>query len=135
MAYTFHCYAASHEYNAASGTYYGWKIKDALDVGYTLVMTEFSPAVATMSSTSLTINVKEANKFFNFMLENDVNYMLFRYMSGSAKDSAQYMFKPNYTQYLNNGMWTVDMLQSSGKWFYDNALNTTGFIKKADFSY
>lgn len=135
VAYTFHCYAASHEYNAASGTYYGWKLKDALDVGYTLVMTEFSPAVATMSSTSLTINVKEANKFFNFMLENDVNYTLFRYMSGSAKDSAQYMFKPNYTQYLNNGMWTVDMLQSSGKWFYDNALNTTGFIKKADFSY
>ena len=134
VAYTYHCYAASHKYNATSGTYYGWKIKDALDAGLTLVLTEFSPAVATMSSSSLTIDEAEANKFLNVILENDMSFMLFRYMSGSdTKDSAQYMFKPNYTDDLNNGTWTYDMLQNSGKWFYDNALDSNGFIKAADF--
>ena len=134
VAYTYHCYAASHKYNAESGTYYGWKIKDALDAGLTLVWTEFSPAVATMSSSSLTIDEEEANKFLNVILENDMSYMLFRYMSGSdTKDSAQYMFQPNHTDSLNNGTWTYDMLQNSGKWFYDNALNSDGFIKNAEF--
>ena len=135
VAYTFHCYAATTRYNGSSGTYYGWKVKDAIDAGLTLVLTEFSPALSTIGTTSLTINEKEANKFLNVILENDLNVMLFRYMSGSAKDSAQYMFRPNYSNNLNNGTWTYDMLQSSGKWFYDNALNSTGFIKAADFSY
>ena len=135
VAYTFHCYAATTRYNGSSGTYYGWKVKDAIDAGLTLVLTEFSPALSTIGTTSLTIDEKEANKFLNVILENDLNVMLFRYMSGSAKDSAQYMFRPNYSNNLNNGTWTYDMLQSSGKWFYDNALNSTGFIKAADFSY
>ena len=133
VAYTFHCYAASHKYSG-SGTVYGWKIKDAVDAGLTLIWTEFSPAVATMGSTSLTVDLDEANKFLNFILENDQSFMMFRFLSGSSsKDSGQYLFAPNYTKQINSGSWTYEMLSESGKWFFFNTLMSTGFIKHATF--
>ena len=85
-----------------------------------------------MGSELLTIDEAEANKFLNVILNYDMSFMLFRYMSGDGKDSAQYMFQPNHTDSLNNGTWTYDMLQNSGKWFYDNALNSNGWIKNAE---
>ena len=78
----------------------------------------------------------EAAKWLNFVLENDVNYTTFRFgefPGGGNNVPAQFMFLKGNEQYANSGTWTRDMLSESGKWYYDNVLNATGFIKAADF--
>ena len=80
----------------------------------------------------------EANKWLNFILENDMNYTLFRYgevPSDPNKVKAQFMFTKGNEATAYKGTWTYEMLSDSGKWYYDNVLHATGFIKAADFDY
>ena len=103
-----------------------------------MVITEFSPATAAMiaqSTGGLDADFDEADKYLNVILENDVSYMLFRGISASSagKTSSQHMFQKGNVDAVNNGTWTSDMLSDSGKWFYNKALNSDGFIEKAKF--
>ena len=146
VAYTFHSYpvqfAYQYEARGNGNTYnYGWRLSDAIKAGLTIVVTEFNPGSADKypvgDSGEQYMDIEETNKFLNVMLENDVSFMFFRYVSGFASDttSSQEMFKPGYNDAIAEGVWTVDMFNTAGKWFYDNALNSTGFIKAADFDY
>ena len=150
VAHTFHCYAYTTTYNVdydkayRDDALYGWRVCDAVINGLTIVITEFSPANASMSyaggydSYGLDADYMEANKWLNFILENDVNYTLFRYgeiPSGDNKVKAQFMFTEGNQSTAYTGKWTYDMLTASGKWYYDNVLHATGFIKAADFDY
>ena len=146
VAYTFHSYPAQfpydYEYRNGERYNYGWRLSDAIKAGLTIVTTEFNPGLATKfpigDTGGTSWDIKESDKFLNVMLENDVSYMFFRYTSGYASEtatSAQEMFIPGNIEALSKGTWTVDMMNVTGKWFYDNALNSTGFIKVADFSY
>ena len=150
IAYSFHCYAYTTTYNVdyakdyREDAVYGWRMNDAIKNGLTMIITEFSPANATMKYAGgyddygLDADYMEANKWLNFILENDVNYTYFRFgdfPGGSSDIPAQFMFLKDNEKYANNGTWTYDMLSESGKWYYDNILNATGFIKAADFDY
>ena len=150
IAYTFHCYAYTTTYNVdyskdyREDAVYGWRVCDAIKNGLTIVITEFSPANASMSydggvdEYGLDADYNEANKWLNFILENDLNYTMFRFgelPSGSNKVKAQFMFNKGNEKYANSGNWSYDMLSESGRWYYDNVLHTTGFIKAADFDY
>lgn len=150
IAHTFHCYAYTTTYNVDYGSsyrddaVYGWRVSDAINNGLTVIITEFSPANASMKfeggydKYGFDADYMEANKWLNFILENDVNYTLFRFgdfPGGTSNVPAQFMFLKDNEKYANNGTWTYDMLSESGKWYYDNVLNATGFIKVADFSY
>ena len=150
IAYTFHCYAYTTTYNvdyAASyreDAEYGWRVCDAIKNGLTVVITEFSPANASMKyeggydNYGLDADYMEANKWLNFILENDMNYTLFRYgevPSDPNKVKAQFMFTKGNEATAYKGTWTYEMLSDSGKWYYDNVLHATGFIKAADFNY
>ena len=133
VAYSFHTYTYSREYS--HGNYcYGWILRDALEAGLTVISTEFSPADATMSDTTSNVDLKEADKFLNLFLENDMSYVFFRYISKDIS-CGQYMFRENVTEFLNDGSWTTDMLSESGQWFYNGAMNSDGFIKNANFDY
>ena len=149
LGFNFHCYTYTTTYNMdynstyRSDSVYGWRLCDAVKNGLTVVITEFSPANASMSSTQpfdsigLDADFIEADKWMNFMLENDLNYTMFRYgdvPASSTTIQAQFMFRDGYEKDINKGTWTYDMLTACGKWYYDSALNTTGFIKAADFS-
>lgn len=155
IAHTFHCYAYTTTYNVdymstrkdskgstMGGVIYGWRVCDAVKNGLTVVITEFSPANAEMSvaggydSNGLDADYNEANKWLNFIFENDVNYTLFRFgekPAGDNKIPAQFMLLAGCEGAAYKGAWTYDMLSDSGKWYYDNVLNSTGFIKAADF--
>ncbi len=147
VAYTFHCYAYTTTYNINYGddrkvgggsVVYGFRLCDALKNGLTVVVTEFSPATASIKAQStgvLLADFASADKYVNVMLEYDVNYMLFRAISASdsSETSSQHMFVKGNVSMVNTGKWTYDMLTDSGKWYYDNCLNSTGFIKAADF--
>ena len=150
IAYSFHCYAYTTTYNVdydkayRADAVYGWRMSDAIKNGLTMVITEFSPANASMSyaggydAYGFDADYMEANKWLNFILENDVNYTLFRFgdfPGGENNVPAQFMFLLGNEKYANNGTWTYDMLSESGKWYYDNVMNATGFIKVADFDY
>ncbi len=143
VAYTYHCYAYTTTYDINYGTkdrvLYGWRFCDAVNNGLTIVITEFSPATAAMiaqSTGGLDADFDEADKYLNVILENDVNYTLFRGISAtsSSKTSSQHMFIKGNVDAVNNGAWTYDMLSDSGKWFYDKTLNSNGFIEKATFA-
>ena len=143
VAYTFHCYAYTTTYdleiaNSTARVSYGWRLSDAIKSGLTIVMTEFSPATANIEAQSTggtDADINEANKYLNVMLENDISYMLFRGISANdnSETSSQHMFIKGNVNAVNGGTWTYEMLSSSGKWFYDSALNSNGFIKKANF--
>ena len=146
VAYSFHCYPIQfpydYEYRENERYNYGWRLSDAIKAGLTVVTTEFNPGSADAFPIGVnagdTWDIGEGDKFLNVMLENDVSYMFFRYMSNwdtANTTSSQEMFIPGYNDDLNNGTWTVDIMNVSGRWFYDNAMNSTGFIKAADFSY
>ena len=150
IAHTFHCYAYTTTYNVdyadeyREDAVYGWRVCDAVKNGLTVVVTEFSPANANMKYVGgvdpygLDADYMEANKWLNFMLENDVNCTMFRFgdiPDGADKVKAQFMFIKEYEEEANRGTWTYDMLTDSGKWYYDNVFNATGFIKAADFDY
>ncbi len=150
IAHTFHCYAYTTTYNVyydkayREDALYGWRVCDAIKNGLTIVITEFSPANAEMKfeggydAYGFDADYMEANKWLNFILENDVNYTLFRFgdfPGGSTNVPAQFMFLKGNEKYANDGTWTYDMLSESGKWYYDNVMNATGFIKAADFDY
>ena len=146
VAYTFHSYAIQfpydYDYRGNEKYNYGWRLCDAIKAGLTIVATEFNPGDANKypigDTSGKTWDIEEANKFLNVMLENDVSYMFFRYMSDwgtSTTTSAHEMFLPGYVDVLSKGTWTMDMMGATGKWFYDSALDSTGFIKAADFSY
>lgn len=146
VAYTFHCYPVQfpydYEYRNNEKYNYGWRLSDAIRAGLTVVVTEFNPGSAEKiplgDTTKTTWDIRETDKFLNVMLENDVSFMFFRYMSGESSattTTAHEMFATGYTVALSSGIWTPDMLNVAGKWFYDNALNATGFIKVADFGY
>ena len=139
VAYTFHLYAWNYEYSTTT-THYGYRIRDAIEAGLTVIYTEFSPAIATMDaqySGRLEMDTKEADKYLNLALEYDMSYMFFRYISffASQETSSQHMFEKGHKNELANGSWTYEMLTDSGKWFYDNALHTDGFIRHADYKY
>lgn len=143
VAYTYHCYAYTTtydiNYNAKDRVLYGWRFCDAVNNRLTLVITEFSPATASMAAQStggLDADFDEADKYLNVILENDVSYTLFRGISGldHQKTSSQHMFIQGNVDSVNNGVWTYDMLSDSGKWFYDKTLNSDGFIEKAKFA-
>lgn len=147
VAYTFHCYPAQfpydYEYRNNEKYNFGWRLSDAIKAGLTIVTTEFNPGLATKfpigDTSGASWDLKESDKFLNVMLENDVSYMYFRYYTSvfdnETTTTAQEMFIPGCQNALESGTWTVDMMNVTGKWFYDNALNSTGFIKAADFSY
>ena len=150
VAHTFHCYAYTTTYNAdydkayRDDAEYGWRVCDAVINGLTIVITEFSPANASMDfeggfdNYGLDADYMEANKWLNFIFENDVNYTLFRYgesPNNENKVKAQFMFTAGKEATAYTGKWTYDMLTDSGKWYYDNVLHATGFIKAADFDY
>jgi endoglucanase len=139
VAYTFHLYAWNYEYSTTT-THYGYRIRDAIEAGLTVIYTEFSPAIATMDaqySGRLEMDTKEADKYLNLALEYDMSYMFFRYISffASQETSSQHMFEKGHKNEMANGSWTYEMLTDSGKWFYDNALHTDGFTKHADYNY
>ena len=161
IAYTFHCYAYTTTYNhsytsdrkdSGGSSVYGWRLCDAVKNGLVVVITEFSPANGAISSENpfdsigLDADYIEADKYMNFILENDVNYTMFRYGAVTAKNAAidpdepgkkgiqsQRMFNYGYATQVERGTWTYDMLTECGKWFYDSALGSTGFIKAVDF--
>ncbi len=151
VAYTFHCYAYTTTYNVDYGderkdaggmAVYGWRVCEAVKNGLAIVITEFSPANGSMSVTGgtdkngLDADYVEADKWLNLILENDLNYTLFRFAekpSSENKVPAQFMFTQGNEDTAYKGAWTVDMLSESGKWYYDGVLNATGFIKAADF--
>lgn len=161
IAYTFHCYAYTTTYNidyssarksSGGASKYAWRLCDAVANGLVVVITEFSPANGAISSENpfdsigLDADYIEADKYMKFILENDVNYMMFRYGAVTAKNAtvdpdepgkkgiqSQRMFNYGYADEVERGTWTYDMFTECGKWFYDSALGTTGFIKSVDF--
>lgn len=156
IAHTFHCYAYTTTYNAKyngtknenferSSAVYGWRVCDAVENGLTIVITEFSPADASMALDAdypdklrMTVDYEEANKWVNLILENDINYTLFRFgecPSSDTKVPEQFMFTKGNQKYAYNGTWTYDMLGTSGKWYYNQILHATGFIEVADFDF
>ena len=148
IAHTFHCYAYTTTYNVSydyrSDAIYGWRVCDAIENGLTVIITEFSPANASMSyeggydEYGLDADYEEAAKWINLILENDINYTMFRFGESPGRTTnvpAQFMFIKGNGTYGFNGTWTYDMLSESGRWYYDNFLNSTGFIKVADFSF
>ena len=149
VAYTFHCYPTEICYNhhAKDGQYnLGWRLTEAVKAGITIVATELNPGSEKQynmaDGAEATSDFKETEKFINTFLENDMNYMFFRYTSpitgGKWIDQVAdcfKMFKGGKNDYLSNGTWTLDMMNDCGIWFYNIALNSTGFIKVADFDY
>ena len=142
IAYTFHCYAYTTTYDitfdVSGRVIYGWRLCDAIKNGLTIVVTEFSPATADINAQStggLDADFYEADKYLNVMLVNDVSFTLFRGISdvASKKTSSQHMFIKGNVEAVNTGVWTYEMLSDSGRWFYDKALNSTGFIPTAPF--
>ena len=156
IGYTFHCYSYTTTYDCKYGLYkneeekairtaseYGWRVCDAVKNGLTIVITEFSPADASMSSADgvdavgHNADFLEMDKWINFILENDMNYMMFRFNGPTGAANAvnsQTMFIPGCESAIYKGTWTPEMLGDSGRYFYDNLLNTTGFIEKALFT-
>ncbi|MBQ3639168.1 MAG: cellulase family glycosylhydrolase [Clostridia bacterium] len=140
VAYTFHIYAYNIRYNTGNPVKsFGWRMREAIEAGLTLVMTEFSPATSDIGAQSAGVmdaSIPEANKYLNVALENDVNVFLFRYIShfASGNTSSQHMFVQGIVNDLNNGTWTESQLTECGAWFYHRVLRANGFIPVANFA-
>ena len=142
VAYSFHIYAYTYEYTNANGNHnlgYGWRLSEAINNGLTVVLTEFSPSIATKTAQSTgtnTYSLGEAAKYLNVFLENDVSYMFFRYTSNfsSGETSSQHLFEKGNNAYLDNGTWKWEHLSDCGKWIKLYAFDNDGFIKVTDFT-
>ena len=141
VAYGYHAYAYNHEYtNTTSYTNgFGWRLKEAIEAGLTVIVTEFSPAISNIDAQStggMQASTFEANKYLNVFQENDVSFFLFRYIShfSTYETSSQHMFIRGNNASLDAGTWTWDQLTECGQWFLTNALRNKGFIRVADYT-
>ena len=134
LAYTFHCYPYNYPWDDKNATSYGWKLRDALASGLTVVTTEMSPIKANLSENrdETVYDLAESAKFLNYYLENDLGFCYFRYNSSSASSplSQWILFKPGV---LPTDAWDRDDLTECGKCFYD-IMTSDGIIKAADFN-
>ncbi len=136
VAYTFHCYPYNYAYWKEDKLQwsYSWKLRDALESGYTVITTEMSPCDGTLNNPDAQIyDIGEAAKYWNLYLENDMSFCYFRFYSPHFTASTYTetaMFVPRID--LSKGMWTVDDLTVCGRWFYD-LCTADGFIQRADF--
>ncbi len=133
VAYTFHCYPYNYKY-----TTYSWKLRDAYEAGYTVVVTEFSPMDGTFDNPDkLTYDMQESAKYLRQFREYNYNFFYFRYTSMQYNNDsiANYketmMFVPNVNLITKN--WTRDDLTVCGKWFYDY-MTGDGVFAPADFT-
>ena len=136
VAYTFHCYPYNYAYWDESKLQwsYSWKLRDALNAGYTVITTEMSPCDGTLTNPDAeAYDMGETAKYINLYLENDMSFCYFRFYSPHFTISTYTetaMFVPHID--LSKGLWTVDDLTTCGKWFYD-LCTADGVIHKADF--
>ena len=134
VAYTFHCYPYNYPWDEKEVTSYGWKLRDAVEAGLTVITTEMSPIKANLTNgkDETKYDLGEMAKFLNFYLENDLGFCYFRYnfSSDSAPLSQWIMFRPGVSPQYS---WDRDDLTDCGQWFYD-VLTSDGVIRAADFS-
>ncbi len=134
LAYTFHCYPYNYPWDEKGVTSYGWKLRDALSAGLTVITTEMSPIKANLTNgrDETVFDLKETAKFVNFYLENDLGFCYFRYNypNQGTTLSQWIMFRPGIDASVS---WTRDDLTDCGQWYYD-ILTSDGVIKPADFT-
>ena len=134
LAYTFHCYPYNYPWDEKGVTSYGWKLRDAVEAGLTVITTEMSPIKANLTDgrDETLFDLSETAKFVNFYLENDLGFCYFRYnySSATAPLSQWILFLPGIEP---SNAWDREDLTTCGKWFYD-LLTSDGVIKAADFS-
>lgn len=133
LAYTFHCYPYNYPWDEKGVTSYGWKLRDAVSAGLTVITTEMSPIKANLTENrdETVFDLSETAKFVNFYLENDLGFCYFRYNfpNQGAALSQWIMFKPGVDALVE---WTRDDLTDCGQWYYD-ILTSDGVIKPTDF--
>ena len=134
LAYTFHCYPYNYPWDEKGVTSYGWKLRDAVSAGLTVITTEMSPIKANLTNDrdETVFDLSETAKFVNFYLENDLGFCYFRYNypNQGATLSQWIMFRPGVDASVS---WTRDDLTDCGQWYYD-ILTSDGVIKPADFT-
>ena len=161
IGYTFHCYAYTTTYDVKYALFkneageqlrqasrYGHIMSDAVKNGLTMVITEFCPTDASLTSKygvddqGLNADFAEFEKWLKFVLENDVNYTMLRYDTPTTARMTDgqfpliqgFVFVPECDAAVYSGTWTYDMLSYTGQYVYNNIFNATGFIKGALFA-
>ena len=134
VCYTFHCYPANYTYE--NWPYcYAWRVRDAVEAGLTVLVTEFSPMDGTFATAdALSFDMRESAKYLRMFREWDVGYCYFKAISNTKNDATYHenqMFRPHLD--LSACDWSERDLTECGKWFY-RIITGDGVLSLPDYT-